>query len=301
MSGVQAFAVAVISAMVLSSCSTIQYYYQVYEVKSENVPLVNDRYVFDNDELTVRYDFCKRKGDVTFYCYNKTDRIIYLHLDNSFYIRNGIAYDYYKDCEFTVSESSTSGKSKTSSKTEGASVSASASLYGTINGYDASVSGSASGLAMKSSVASYFGSSTTGHALTTRYPKTVAIPPKSAKYIDGFAIQDEAIMQCGEEMYRENYPKKCSTIFSYTPENTPVSFSNHISYSFSSNGDDMKSFVNRFFVSSMQNKAESEVFERTSTFTFRDGFNDSKDACKPTGSHKFKVDNPTCFYNRFSK
>lgn len=299
-------AFSLFAMFLFSSCSTTTYFYQVYEVKSIDVPIVNDYFVFNNDDVMVRYNFCCEGGDITFYCYNKTDKIIYLQLDNSFYIHNGIAYDYFKDCDYTTSLSSTSGVHATTSASALATTGVAQSITGLINapgGYYVGSNGMNAGRGVsRSNEIGYYDATSRSQSVTNHAPRIIAIPPHCAKYIDGFTIQDYAILKCGEDMYNQNFPKHSSLLFTYNINDTPVAFSNNIAYSFSQDGSDMQNFINNFYVSSIQNKVEKDVLEKNpnSNNDF-DVFNTKKDICGSSNKYFFTITSPTVFYNKFTK
>lgn len=51
--------------------------------------------VYEDEHCTVAYDLWTDGGNPGFWFRNNTDEAIYLHLDKSFFIKNGVAYDYY--------------------------------------------------------------------------------------------------------------------------------------------------------------------------------------------------------------
>lgn len=290
---IKSMAIIFIAMLILPSCVSTKYFYQVYEVKSDDVPVVNERFEFNNDDLVVRYNFCKEDGDVTFLCYNKTDKTIFIQLDNSFYKRNGIAYDYYKDCSYTTSVASSFGAQTQASATK--------TLSGNVNYYNKYPETSIS----RTNEIGYYNSISGSKSVTNYAPRIIAIPPQSAKYINGFIIQDRAILRCGEEMYKQNYPKRSSSLFTYNNEDTPIVFSNYISYSFTQDGADMQSFENTFYVSSIRNLAEKEVLKPNYEYDhgneFDNQFSRSKDVCATNNRYSFIITSPMEFYVIYTK
>ena len=95
--------------ILLSSCSN--HFYQIYKVQPINdFSESNNFLIYEDENCKVMYDFWGEKGRVGFLLFNKSDKNIYINLNESFYICNGIAYDYYLSREFTslntVSQSS---------------------------------------------------------------------------------------------------------------------------------------------------------------------------------------------------
>lgn len=88
-------AVAVLT--IATSCAPV-YYRQVTTLSSEDVKF-NEKgeYVYENDMVCIEYNFWRENGSVDFVVTNNTDDDIYLDLSQSFFIRNGFAYDYFKN------------------------------------------------------------------------------------------------------------------------------------------------------------------------------------------------------------
>lgn len=94
----------IVLVLLLNSCSSIRFF-QVYDVNSSaklGLDKISDS-KHQNDDCIISYDFWGEAGDAGFEFYNKTDKDIYLHLDECFFIMNGIAKDYYKNRIYTSS------------------------------------------------------------------------------------------------------------------------------------------------------------------------------------------------------
>ncbi len=95
-------ALIMMSVALLTSCSTT--FYQVYTTEtSESISKNKNSLIFEDDNCIITYNLWKHGGDVGFTFYNKTEEMIFLNLEESFFIRNGIANDYYKDRIFESS------------------------------------------------------------------------------------------------------------------------------------------------------------------------------------------------------
>ena len=94
--------------MLIQGCASI--YYQLYEVDSD-VAKTNEALVYSDEHCDIIYNLWDESGSMDFVFTNKTDKDIYIDLTHSFFIQNGMAYDYYSDKEYTstrtISESST--------------------------------------------------------------------------------------------------------------------------------------------------------------------------------------------------
>ena len=89
----------------LSSCKTV--FYQVYKTESTSHANKQDgRLFFEDAACKVSYNLWDEGGNVGFCLFNKTDENIYVDLGESFFILNGIAYDYYKNRVYSESNTS---------------------------------------------------------------------------------------------------------------------------------------------------------------------------------------------------
>lgn len=65
--------------------------------------ITKTKVLYEDENCTVAYDFWSDGGDAGFWLRNNTEENIHLHLDKSFFIKNGVAYDYYLDRVFSAS------------------------------------------------------------------------------------------------------------------------------------------------------------------------------------------------------
>ena len=80
----------------LTSCKSSFDYYQVYTVKS-NLTKVDNGYVFENSDCKMSYDFWSLYGMNELLIENKTDKNMYIALDQSSVVYNGQSQTYYQD------------------------------------------------------------------------------------------------------------------------------------------------------------------------------------------------------------
>lgn len=80
------------------SCSTTYQFCQIGKLESDNV-ILSDKgsYDYTHSDLTISYDFWSEGGEVSFAIINKSDKDIYLLTNRSFFVKNGKAYDYFKN------------------------------------------------------------------------------------------------------------------------------------------------------------------------------------------------------------
>ncbi|MBQ0089295.1 MAG: hypothetical protein KBT27_08180, partial [Prevotellaceae bacterium] len=85
----------VVCVFILSSCAT-PYIIQVYDVKSDLKE--EDNYlVFSNGDCRIMYNLWQEQGNLSFVIDNIADKELYLSLNESFFIYNGFAENYYCD------------------------------------------------------------------------------------------------------------------------------------------------------------------------------------------------------------
>jgi hypothetical protein len=91
----------------LASCK-LTTFYQVYKTNAENGIIVNNQIVFEDENCTVYYNLWSEGGDVCFNVFNKTDHDISVDLTKSFFVLNGVAFEYYQNRTTLKSSSSIS-------------------------------------------------------------------------------------------------------------------------------------------------------------------------------------------------
>lgn len=86
----------IVICAVLTSCSPTLYY-QMYQTEpiTARVEINDNVLVYEDDNCVVSYNFWRENGDFGFKIYNKNTENIYLHMDECFFVKNGMAYDYY--------------------------------------------------------------------------------------------------------------------------------------------------------------------------------------------------------------
>jgi hypothetical protein len=92
-------------ALSFTSCMPT-YFYQVYKVKPLDKNAVEGNIlIFEDENCVVNYNLWGENGSVDFEFFNKSDQNIYLDLNESFFILNGIANDYFKNRVTTTAAS----------------------------------------------------------------------------------------------------------------------------------------------------------------------------------------------------
>ena len=229
-----------IGTLLMTSCATTSFY-QVYNVKPIEESITNtDELFFEDENCRISYNLWENGGNIGFNFYNKTESNIYVKLNESNFILNGFAYDYFKNRTFTRSESKSASNSNTST---GSVAVTGINVYNNIQTNQVKSSSSAN---ISSSV---------GYAVSIKEDSLVCIPPNTTKRISEYSINNVLIRNC--DLFKYPRKKEIKTK-AYTEEKSPIVFSNRITYEINGNS---KLVENEFFVSEITNYPESEFFE----------------------------------------
>ena len=259
----------------LTSCDVSSNYYQIYKTNtSDNVFKKGDLLVFEDENCSVTYDLWNVGGNVGFTIYNKSNKNLYLNLEESFFIFNGIANNYYKNRVFSNSVNS------------GAMYSSGVMASKSVTGYNflnllqtnkVAVSGN-TGIVNSS-----------GHSVTYTEEKIMSIPPKTSKNVVEYSINNSLYSDC--DLYK--YPtKKQINTKSFTKSDSPFVFSNKISY-YTDSPEKLFRFDNSFYVSEIANYPESEAL-----YSITDEICGKKSMTK---SYYFNDKSPDKFYVKYVK
>lgn len=246
--------IALVFCVSLSSCTKT--YYQICEVKSTELNSDNGFYLYTDSVCSVFYDFWCKGGNPGFLVANNTDKFIYVDLENSFYIRNGIANDYFLDCTVTVTKtfgSINSSFSLSSSQSIYVSSSGSQSAYAHSSGSQSTYFHSlGSQSAYASTSGAIFGNQhftyrERSKSVTTEAKSLIPIPPRSGKFFSKFNIQNFKFASCDFDITpkRHHSPK-----LEFSMDDSPIVFSNYITLRI---GEDklIHSFQNDFYIGSV--------------------------------------------------
>lgn len=259
---------ATVLSMSLTSCETLSY--QVYEVKSSDLIQRENSLVFENEDCKVSYNLWEYNGSMAFIFENKSEKDIFIDMSQTFFIKNGAAFDYYKDRTF---ESRSYG--------DVASGNFASTEYISSEGYWPNR------YLIRVANNTKLGISS---AVTTKEAEYVCIPAKSYKVINAFKIYPSFIKTCNETI---DYPKKMTIVGEYEENSSPLKFKNRIAYSFEENNNSLKFIDNSFWLSSVKNYSQKEAIETKK----------EKDECRSSSSYTaykkyryFKIGGPNQFY-----
>jgi len=271
------FLLTAIVAVLLTSCKSVSYY-QVYKaVPTDKLTNTGNRLVYEDDNCKVSYNFWGQGGNIGFSFYNKTDRNIYLNLDESFFILNGIAHNYYKNRVFTDSKSS-----------------------GTTSSLAASISKSVTGINFWTSLptskrveaTSSVGSvASSGYSVSYNEEKIICIPSKTLKIIAEYNINESLYRDCDLLLY-PYATKRQTQAKEFSRTESPFVFSNRIAYAVGQSGYLIR-FENEFYISEISNYPEKMLI--VSTY---DVFCKQKNWFK---TEYFKDVSPDKFYIKYTK
>ena len=243
----------------LSSCAPTTYF-QMYQTQPiTDISIRNDCMVFEDGNCEILYNFWKEYGEIGFVFHNKTSENIYLHLDECFYVANGVASDYYQNRIYTRSKSFVSTNQLSNiygSYVTKSNSSASANYY-QIGGYG---SGSADGNQTIYKNGYVYGStgtvtSASSNSISVAEKQIICVPPMTSKIISEFDIKNSVYRSC--DIYR-NPRKKDSHSVSFSQDNTPLTFGNRITYSVG-DSEELIRVNNDFYVSKISNYAMLDI------------------------------------------
>ncbi len=262
------YLVAFAATLTLSSCNTV--FYQVYNTEAPGMIEKDNSLVYENEDCKLMYNLWAEDGSLGFIMHNKTDRDLFVVLPQTFFIKNGIALDYYKAREYR--------------NTESGMVSSNVSLGTAISEvnlwrmWNTTKSSNVAGGVSK-------GVSTT---VVRKEKPIICIPANASKLIYEYTISDRLIKNCDK---KQAYPRRKSSPIAFTKEDTPLSFKNRIAYSFDKGGDGLKYIENEFWISELINYSKKSA-----------GANKTiKDCDKEEGvvQYIFNIASPRKFYNSY--
>jgi hypothetical protein len=261
----------------LTSCGSSKFY-QIYKVDTvNNLSKIDNSLVYEDENCKILYDFWGQGGNAGFHFYNKTDENIYVNMEESFFICNGYAYNYYKNRVFTYSQSSSLNASKSNTVMLSSSNSISSVL-----GFFVSAVATKSATTKGKSISS-------GSSIAYLEEKVICIPPKTTKTIAEYTITESLYRDCN--LFR--YPsKKRIRTSEFSAAESPFVFSNKIAYTLGSS-ENLLRFENEFYVSKITNYPQREVIvKKTEEFCDEESYHIKE---------YFKDSSPDKFYIQYEK
>lgn len=269
-------AMALVIGLCVTSCKS--YFYQVYDVSSNNLKQQDNSLVYENEDCKVLYNLWSNNGQLKFAFLNKTDKDIFVNMGQSFYVVNGQAVDYYQGRTFT-----SQSYAQASYMVSSASGNASASGFWGNGVYmeDAQAIVNAESSKVVKAVA---------NSVTTKEMEIVCIPAKCFKVFNYYKVNPEWIKTCERS---KDFPSKSYLVGTYTQTTTPMSFKNRIAYGFTKNEVAEKHIDNDFWISSVTNYSQNEATENYKDKTECYGIKSS------SKGKRFKIGTPSKFYKLY--
>jgi len=212
-----------IYSLVFSSCSP--YNYQLFETNSYDLTIKDNKYYYEDDNCRIIYDLWGNKGENAFIFHNKTDQIISIDKEQSFFEINGISNDYYSSTNSSISKGSQVQTLQSRTQT-------------TTNNVTSK---------RKHQTSTFGASSSYNKSLEIIEKKEVKVPPKSSKVLFNFNLVQTRYKHCDLHLY----PTKIDSV-SFTKENTPYYYKNFITYKLK-NSNREKFISNSFYVNKISN------------------------------------------------
>lgn len=270
--------VAMVAAIGLCLASCKSYYYQVYDVSSNNLKMQDNSLVYENEDCKVLYNLWSNNGKLKFAILNKTDKDIFVNMGQSFYVVNGQAVDYYQGRTFT-------SQSYDEYTNMGASVTGNANgsgLWGNGVYYeDAQALVNAKSVRTVKAVA---------NSITSKEKEIVCIPAKCYKVFSYYSVNPDRVVTCERS---KDYPSGTYQVGTYTQASTPMSFKNRIAYGFTKNDVADKHIDNDFWISGITNYSQDAATEKYKDKTECYGIKSSEKG------KRFKIGTPSKFYKLY--
>jgi len=286
--------------LLASSCAP-SVYYQIYKVQPINdLPKSNTTLIYEDANCEVVYDFWAERGNVGFLLYNKSEKNIYVDMTECFFVCNGIAYDYFQNREFTSQSSTSQSSMYTHSATNTYSVMGAIAGSVAVSGYNNQGFRQTNSLlaGVGASKSSSYGTSKTSSSSNTlssgvnfKEKEIICIPPKSAKVISEYNVTGSLFRDCNLFLYPS---KKQIRTSNFSEVNSPLVFSNRISYIIEDT-DDIIKLEHKFYVSEISNYSDTDITELK-----------PKERCKDEATSyekekHFKDVSPYKFYIKYNK
>lgn len=216
----------------MTSCAITTDYYQVYKTNTDNGIVNKNKIVYEDNNCSVYYNLWTSGGDVGFSIYNKTESDLIIYLSKTFFVLNGVAYEYFQNRTF--SKSSNSGTTVTSY------------IYPNDWNYN---------------LAKVAGANSTSFSTSYIEKPELTIPPKTMINISEYNVVNARYTNCD---LAKNPSRRNIKTLKYSKESSPFVFYNLITYSTKS---DTIRLENKFYVSEITNYPSSELFTKIDTST----------------------------------
>ena len=218
-------------SLFLASCNS-SVYFQLFKAVPENGTIIQNKILFEDNNCIVSYNLWSQGGKMGYWIYNKTKSDLSIDLRKTFFVSNGVAYDYYQNQSITRSYSIAEANSYSRYP-----------AYYNIGRVATSASDSR-------------GSS---YSNTIFEKPEIIVPPGCSRFFSVFSIVDGYFNHC--ELPDAPAPKKIK-ILRFEKGSSPYTFYNIISYK---TGQDSGRIENKFFVSEISNIPSKKMYSSIDT------------------------------------
>lgn len=262
--------ISLLTVLGLTSCVTN--YYQVYEVKSSNLVQKENSLVYENNDCKILYNLWSEKGSLQFIFENKTDKDLFLDMNQTFFIKNKAAYNYYNNRTYQTQSFASIDHGYSTGN-----------IFWSNGNFWPSQYILKIGVNNKASIGLATG-------ISTKESEYVCIPANSFKVFNYFNINPEFIITCDKD---KDFPKKQYTLNTFNEQDSPLTFRNRISYSFDKNGSSLQQVENSFWLYSVKNYSYKDALEKVKV----------RRGCSSIieNEYYFKIGGPNQFYKTYRK
>ncbi len=261
--------IIILTALIACYACSSKQYIQVYKA-SPSTDLVKDStgiIYFENENCKITYNLWATGGNAGFYFYNKSDKNIFINLQECFFVINGIANNYYKNRVYTCDETLLKDENKKSQSPSNLGIDF-YNYFSTQNNHQPRYSG------QKTITAKY--------TMSIAEDKVVCIPAKCSKFIYEYNITTNIYKDCDLQLYPSS---KHETKKTFDQATSPLVFSNRIAYGVGSL-DKPVYISNDFYISEIINESESQAIISLGV-----------EKCNKTYKKKaYKYENPANFF-----
>jgi len=213
-------------ALLLTSCAVTNYY-QVYKTNTDNGLLDKNKIVFEDNNCSVYYNLWAEGGNVGFNIYNKTKSDLTVDLTKTFFVLNGVAYEYYQNRTFSKLPSSWSALTTYNSPHY---------YYWHYNPSEIT------------------GTNSTSFSISYIEKQQLTIPPKTQANVSEYQVVSTRYINCDLLKYPTSNTIKT---VKFDKSNSPFVFYNLITYY--TNSDTLR-LENKFYVSEITNYPSTEMY-----------------------------------------
>ena len=245
-------------------------------MNSKDLKMQDNSLLFENADCQVSYNFWSDGGYVSFAFINKTDRDIFINMNESFLVVNGNAHNYFEAKTYTYG----SAFATTIGYGESLGVSLSGKTGIWSNKHYTASAGVAARISSGSSIM---------NSVSRKEQEVVCIPANSFKTFSKFCLSPDIYQKCEEKV---DYPSKKVSLAKFDSDNSPIMINNRLTYGFKSDNMD-KHIDNVFWLGEIENYSEKSAVERK-----------SEKGCYDFVSKEiklFKIGKPSQFYRHYQK